>query len=138
MSARDIFHNAVKQALIKENWRITHDPYHLDLGGVEMYVDLGAEQLIAAQREDVKIAVEVKTFIRASNIHEFHNAVGQFMNYRLALRQIEAERTIYLAIPDDIYNIFFKLEFIQLAIQDYDLKILVFEPEEEAILAWIK
>ena len=87
MSARDLFHNAVKKALIKDDWTITHDPDPLDLGGIEMYVDLGAEQLIAAQREEVKIAVEVKTLIQASNMHEFHSPVGPIMNYRLALRE---------------------------------------------------
>jgi hypothetical protein len=29
MSARDLFHQLVKNALQKENWRITHDPYGL-------------------------------------------------------------------------------------------------------------
>jgi len=44
---------------------------------------------------------------------------------------------MYLAVSAEIYNTFFKREFIQLAIQDYNLKILVFEPDEEAIVAWI-
>jgi hypothetical protein len=62
--AKDVFHNSVKAALQKEGWTITHDPYELAVGGVEMYIDLGAEQLLGAEREGVKIAVEIKSFIR--------------------------------------------------------------------------
>ena len=50
MSAKDIFHNAVKNALQKEKWVITNDPLSLNIGGVEMYIDLGAEKLIAAEK----------------------------------------------------------------------------------------
>ncbi len=47
MAARDIFHEAVKQALIKDGWTITHDPLFLPFGGIDLYVDLGAEKVIA-------------------------------------------------------------------------------------------
>lgn len=49
MAARDVFHNAVKTALIKDGWTITHDPLTLFFGGVDLYIDLGAEKVIAAQ-----------------------------------------------------------------------------------------
>lgn len=55
--AKDVFHEAVKVALRKEGWNITHDPCELRVGGVEMYIDLGAEQLIAAERDQTKIAM---------------------------------------------------------------------------------
>jgi hypothetical protein len=74
--ARDIFHDAVRHALEKDGWRITHDPLALQIGGVEMYIDLGAEQLIAAEKEGQKIAVEIKSFVSASAIYEFHLAIG--------------------------------------------------------------
>ncbi len=66
MPARDIYHNAVKAALINDGWKITHDPYHIAFGGRDAYVDLGAEQeafdVVAAERGMTRIAVEVKTF----------------------------------------------------------------------------
>jgi len=61
--ARDLFHNAVKNALIKDGWQITDDPLFLKVGGVEFYIDLGAEKLIAAERNNKKIAVEIKSFV---------------------------------------------------------------------------
>jgi hypothetical protein len=51
MPARDIYHDAVKNALIKESWIITDDPLHLKWGQKDMYVDLGAKQLLAADKE---------------------------------------------------------------------------------------
>ena len=49
MSARDVFHTVVKNALIKEGWGITHDPYAIRFGGVNMSIDLGSQKLIAAE-----------------------------------------------------------------------------------------
>jgi XisH protein len=54
MPAKDLFHNAVKVALQKDGWTVTHDPLHLDLPDVEVYIDLGAEKLIAAERSGKK------------------------------------------------------------------------------------
>ncbi|TVP62321.1 MAG: hypothetical protein EA343_11410 [Nodularia sp. (in: Bacteria)] len=53
------------------------------------------------------------------------------------IRRKEAERVLYLAVPLDIYESFFKLEFTQLAIADYQLKIIVYNIEQEAIFQWI-
>lgn len=80
MPAKDIFHEAVRIGLEKEGWVITDDPLRIEVGDVEMYIDLGAEQVVAAEREGEKIAVEIKSFIGTSNIFQFHQAIGQFFN----------------------------------------------------------
>ena len=66
MSAKDRFHQAVKVALIKDRWTITHDPLSLDFDNARIQIDLGGEQLIAADQGLDKIAVEVKSFLGAS------------------------------------------------------------------------
>jgi XisH protein len=100
MSARDAFHQVVRIALEKDGWRITSDQLTFTIGGVKMSVDLTAEKMIAAEREGRKIAVEIKSFLEQSSaIYEFHTALGQFMNYRAALRKREPERILYLAVP---------------------------------------
>lgn len=64
MAAKDLIHNAVKQALIKDGWTVTDDPYTLAYAeDVTVFVDLGAERLIAAQRDLDKIAVEIKPLV---------------------------------------------------------------------------
>ncbi|NEP48820.1 MAG: fatty-acid oxidation protein subunit alpha [Moorea sp. SIO3C2] len=136
MPAKDIFHDTVKNALIKEDWIITDDPLYLDYGGVDMYVDLGAEKLIAAQKDQQKIAVEIKTFNRPSLIAEFHSALGQFLNYRLALENIEPERKMYLAISEDVYEAFFTLVFTQNAVEKYQIKLIIYDTKKEVIKQW--
>lgn len=136
MATRDIFHDAVKNALIKEGWTITHDALSIKIGGVEMAIDLGAENLIAAEKSGEKIAVEIKSFVKPSAISEFHTAVGQYMNYRQALKKQEPERFLYLAVPIETYNTFFTLPFIQESIADYQFNLIVYDAEEEVIVEW--
>ena len=136
MAARDIFHDAVKQALEKAGWRITHDPLSLQIGGVEMYIDPGAEQLIAAEKEGEKIAVEIKSFVAVSAIYEFHLAIGQYRNYQLALLQEDPERVLYLAVPEDAYDRFFTLQFIQDALRYNAVRYLVYDAQAEVIVRW--
>lgn len=138
MPAKDFFHNAVKLALEKDGWLITDDPIYLDYGGVEIYIDLGAEKIIAAEREGKKIAVEVKSFIGSSAISEFHTALGQFINYRTVLDQKQPERKLYLAVPRITYETFFKLELIQIVIQSQNIKLLIYEPQQKVIEQWIR
>ena len=66
MPAKDKYHQEVRLALEKEGWIITHDPYFLRLEGVNYPVDLGAEKLLAAQKENTKILVEIKSFLAES------------------------------------------------------------------------
>ena len=49
--AKDIYHDTVKTALIKDGWTVTDDPLRLKFGGRSVYVDLGAEKLFAAEKE---------------------------------------------------------------------------------------
>ncbi len=42
MSARDLFHEAVKHGLEKEQWHISHDPLELEWEEVKVKIDLAA------------------------------------------------------------------------------------------------
>ena len=135
---KDLFHHAVRCALEKNSWRIIADPLKFNFGKVRFEVDLAADRLIAADREEEKIAVEVKSFLRASTITDFYAALGQFLSYRLGLRKVDPARILYLAVPDDVYQSFFQLEFTQAAIAEYKLAIVVYDATKEEILQWIK
>ncbi|MBE9071319.1 XisH family protein [Microcystis sp. LEGE 08355] len=136
MSAKDCFHGAVRKGLEKEGWIITDDPLRIEVGDVEMYVDLGAEQLIAAEKDNEKIAVEIKSFIGKSSISEFHTAIGQFFNYRVALEEKEPKRQLYLAVPLDIYYSFFELRFIQTVVKRFQIYLIIYDPIGEVIVEW--
>jgi hypothetical protein len=81
MSRKDRFHQAVRNALEKEGWIITHDPLPLKVGTLRLQADLGAEKLIAAQKDNQKIAVEIKSFLRASKITDFYYSMFKFFKF---------------------------------------------------------
>ncbi len=136
MPARDLFHAAVRLALEKEGWVITHDPLVLRVGGVELSVDLGAERFLAAEKEGRRIAVEIKSFAGTSAISEFHTALGQFLNYEEALKDQAPPRVLFLAVPVDTYRTFFALQFIQTVLHRYQVRIMVYDPKLEVIVEW--
>ena len=137
MSAKDKFHDIVRLALEKDGWNITNDPLYIDFGKVQMRIDLGAEKLLAAEKEGEKIAVEIKSFLSPSAITDFHVALGQFLNYRTALREKEPERKLYLAVDTETYDDFFTLPFIQLQKKEFQLKVVVYDTETKEIVRWI-
>jgi hypothetical protein len=138
MPVKDKFHEAVKTGLQREGWTITADPLYVEFGGVDMYVDLAAEKIIAAEREGHKIAVEVKSFTTPSLLSEFHTALGQFINYRTALQAKEPDRQLYLAVPEDTYTAFFTLPFTQAVIAQQRVKVLVYDAQQEVIVQWLE
>ncbi|MFN5515101.1 MAG: element excision factor XisH family protein, partial [Cyanobacteriota bacterium] len=99
-------------------------------------IDLGAEKLIAAERNGAKIAVEIKSFINSSSIADFHLAIGQFINYRVALKVAEPDRMLILAIPETAYKTFFQKDFPKMVIQEYQLNLLIYDIENEVIVLW--
>jgi len=136
MSAKDIFHNAVRSALEKEGWIITHDPLFIKVEELDFFIDLAGEKILAAEKDGFKIAVEIKSFIGASDLASFYIALGQFLSYRSALRKKQPNRILYLAINQDVYNDFFSNRFIQELIAEHQLKLLIFEAIQEEILLW--
>ena len=138
MPKRDFFHDAVKTALIKEDWTITDDPFKLDFGFTEAFVDLGAEKLLAAEKGKEKIAVEIKSFVGSSELYEFHTALGQFINYKIALKREEPDRVLFLAVPSDTFETFFKYDLIAEIVTEHGLRIIVYNPKKEVIEQWIK
>jgi hypothetical protein len=136
MAAKDKFHNVVKIAIEKDGWTITDDPLFIRAEDVDFYIDLGAEKVLAAEKAGQKIAVKIKSFLGASEVNEFHSALGQFLNYRSALRLTQPERVLYLAVAIDIYEEFFNRRFIQRVIAEHQLRFLIFNLEREEIVLW--
>jgi XisH protein len=137
MSARDIYHDVVKTALKKDGWAITADPLTLKFSTrYKLQIDLAAEALVAAEKDDQFIAVEVKSFLAPSTVSEFHAALGQFINYRIALRLKQPERVLYLAVPVFTYEEFFAEEVVNLSVVENAVKLLIFDPEEQEVVQW--
>jgi hypothetical protein len=137
MPAKDIYHDTVKRALIKDGWTITHDPLRLQWGTKDMYVDLGAERLVAAEKAGRKIAVEVKSFIGPSEIEDLKDALGQFVLYRAVMSKTEPDRELYIAVRDAIYTELFEEPVGKLLMETEQIGLAVFDPEKEVIVKWI-
>ncbi len=135
--ARDKFHDFVRGALEKDGWAITHDPLTFKIGKIHVQIDLGAERLIAAEKEGEKIAVEIKTFGNLSFITALYEAVGKYVIYRNVLEMAEPDRTLYLATPKDVYNRFFEEPVLKTVIQKERFKLIVYDKNKN-ILKWIK
>jgi hypothetical protein len=135
MSRKDTYHELVKSALIKEGWTITHDPYFLE-SDPKLSIDLGAKRTIAAEKDCDKIAVEVKSFITQSQVTELEKAVGQYGIYQELLKIQEPDRKLYLAVPIDAFENIFSRQVGKVAIQKFNLKLIVFYFTEENLL-WI-
>jgi hypothetical protein len=133
--AKDIFHDAVKNALEKDNWHITHDPLKILIGTDFMLIDLAAERLLIAERNLEKIAIEIKGLSQTSTIHQFHAVLGQYLNYRTALRIRYPDYKLYLAVPEETFNSFYQREFTQIVIKEHSLAILVYDVENEVIVS---
>ena len=138
MSRRDLYHDSVRIALEKDGWKITADPLDLTIGEVELFADLGAERVIAAEKGNEKIAVEIKSFVGQSPVSEFHKALGQYENYRSSLEELDPERTVWLAVPSEAWNDFFQRPFIQKAVLRHNLELIIFDITNETIVQWIK
>ena len=138
MPAKDTYHNAVKNALIKDGWTITADPYPLEYEDVELYPDLAVEKLISQNQKQRKIIVEIKSFISPSLIKDFQNALGQYILYRDLIQLSQDEyQEIYLAIKDEIYETFFQRKSIKAVVKLNQLALVIINTEKEEVVQWI-
>lgn len=136
MPAKDLYHDTVCTALIKDGWTITDDPFILKIGKRSAFVDLGDEKLIAAERDSKKIAVAIKSFLSPSPISDLENAWGQFFMYARALRKREPERRLYLAVSRNTFETLFQEEAGKLLLEEPDFCLIVFDFISEEIIQW--
>ncbi len=137
MPVKDIYHNHVKNALIKDKWTITHDPLTLKWGKKDMYADIGAEKILAAEKKGRKIAVEIKSFVGASIIKDLRDALGQYVLYHDILKRKEPDRILYLAIRQAVFIDLFEEPLGELLLENQRVRLIVFNQKTEEIIKWI-
>lgn len=94
--------------------------------------------MIGATKANTKIAVEVKTFLQSSFANEFHSVLGQYLNYAVNLKEYEAGRILYLAVPSDVWKTQFQRKGIQVSVKNLAVKIIVYDMKTKAIEKWIQ
>lgn len=137
--AKDIFHPNAREALENEGWKISADPLRIYISDTAyLEIDLAAESVFKAERNQEKIAVEVKSFLRKSFISAFHEAIGQYLDYKSALADSEPDRVVYLAITEDAFlHELFQGKFIQKRMREENVNLIVFDPIQNKIVEWI-
>lgn len=139
MPAKD-YHQSFVRALQREGWTITHDPLTVTVEETNLLIDIGAERLVAAERGGERIAVEIKSFVSLSAVQDLKEAAGQFLLYELALRQSQTnvDRVLFLAVRQAIYTTVFVEGVGKLFLNTRSLRLIVFDPDQEKIIQWIK
>ncbi|NJL59527.1 MAG: fatty-acid oxidation protein subunit alpha [Desulfobacteraceae bacterium] len=133
MSRKDMYHEIVKLALIREGWEITHDPYMFDTFP-QLSTDLGAERTIAAEKEGKKIAIEIKSFLNVSQVTDLERAIGQYELYKKLLQKQDSGRELWLAVPTYALEGIFSTPVGQMAIEEFELQLIVYSLSEEKLL----
>lgn len=136
--ARDLFHQDVKEALIKEGWTVTDDPLSFKIGKMQVQIDLGAERLIAAEKGSERIAIEIKTFGSLSFITALYEAVGKYIIYRNVLKSLQPDRVLFLALPETIFERFFEESFIRETVQEEGINLILYNQTDKLITRWIR
>lgn len=138
MPRRDVIHQAVVSALRKDRWTITADPYLLQYGADDLFIDLAAERLLAAELGERKIAVEIKSFLGRSTLTDLQQALGQYALYLSVLETVEPERKLYLAISENAHAELKELATFHLVVRRYAVALLVVAIPSEEIVQWIE
>jgi hypothetical protein len=138
MSAKNIYHDTVIAALVADGWTITDDPLGVVIGTRRLFVDIGADRTaIGAERKGKRIAVEVQSFLSKSDIEDFHRAVGQYVVYRFVIEDLDPDRALYLAVPDEVYTGILSEPLGRLVATGLAMKVIVFDQQTQRIVKWI-
>ena len=139
--AKDTIHYAIKDALVNDGWSVTNDPFTINLVEDDTFFDinLAAEKASATVFQNQSmLAIEIKSFAGASIIHAFHEALGQFLNYRAALDEQNLDFELFLAISVRGWERLSEIKFIMRRIAQYQLKIIVVDIQNKKIEQWIR
>ena len=138
MPRKDIIHNPVKNALVKDGWTITHNPYRIPYGNEAVFIDLAAEIPLAAERNGQRIAVEVKSFIGHSPINDLYDAMGQYVVYLGILEDEDPTCRLYLALSNIVYEQMLQVRAFLKMRQVYQVPLIVVETAGKEIVQWIE
>lgn len=139
MPAIDLCEPQVINALQKDGWIVTHQPFAIRIDrkrGGYIYADLRLQN--ANQSESI-IVVEVKCFDSTrTHLEDFYQAIGQCTVYTNALALNNIDTPVFLSIPDTIYQTFFQQTLIQSVIKTMQIQMVVIDLQKEEIVQWVR
>jgi hypothetical protein len=81
--------------------------------------------------------VEVKSFVTLSLVYEFHQAIGQYIHYRMALRSLQPQRILYLGLPTEVYERFLQARFFRDSLEENQVNLLLVDTRLEEVVQWL-
>jgi hypothetical protein len=134
MPVKDFFHDLVVRALLKAGWNVPMQQFLLGVGKRRLWIDLQAD---GPQGE--KVLIEVKGFdVSRSPIDYLESALGQYVLYTGILKAAQLDMLLYMAVPEAAVQTGILSEKIgRIAIQSGNIRLLLFRPASEEIVAWI-
>lgn len=137
MPAQDSIHDAFVTALEADGWTVTQDPLTIEHDGIYLFIDLGADRTITAERGVDRIAVEIKSFPGRSKAADLQQAVDQFVVYRSVLQPVEPDRRLYLGVSQDVYTQVFLSPTGELVRKDVGVRLVVVDVANEEVVKWL-
>ena len=137
MPAHDSIHEAVKNALTKEGWTITNDPFILVYETDKFYADLRAERPATTESPQRIIVVEIKSLLGPSLMHELEVALGQYQVYHSILQATAPDHRLFLAIQEESYEKLLARPTFQLIKRAFQLALVIVNTEREEVKEWI-
>jgi len=130
LSKYDACHEEVAEALRREGWQVENESRRV-------YMDRAINIDLRAVRASENTFIEVKCFPQLAIPDEQYTAVGQYLMYRTFLRLIQIPDPLYLAVPVTIYDDEFDVVMKE-TLNEYHIKLLIFDPTGERSLQWIE
>jgi hypothetical protein len=137
MPQRDRHHMAVRRALEKIGWVITHDPLILPFDTTRVFVDLTAHQ-VGSNGVPGNVSIEIKVFSGSPFVDELEGALGQYILYRGLLDLYHPHYALYLAVPQSIYETRFQGRDILYVLSQNQIRLMVYNEKREEIVQWIQ
>lgn len=137
--ARDVIHEGIKQAFINDGWTILEDPLQVDLIDDDTFfeIDLSVEKILETGEITRLFAIEIKSFNRPSLINSFHEALGQFLNYKAALAEGNYNHHLYIAVSELGWEKLAEVNFIQRRIRQFGLQFIIVDIDNKKIIKWL-
>jgi hypothetical protein len=134
---KDRIHEAIRNALVKDGWTITDDPYRIEYEDADVYADLRVEKGADGEPRRRVLVIEIKEFTGPSPMNRLEEALGQYQVYRSYLRQTAPDEQLYLAVDKPSYDVLFSRRSFQRIVMDYALALLIVDVLREEVAEWI-
>ncbi len=134
MPAKDRHHDVVVRALQKTGWTLISEQVAIILEGRRLWIDIRAQR----ESDTRAILIEVKGFENLpSPVEYLASATGKYTLYRTALDYLRIELPLYMAVPSGAYHGILSEVIGKETLKRSGVKLIVFDPDHEEIVAWI-